>query len=143
MPDSLKLTIDVSMKYKLFRVGVTNLVGDLAIERSEHRRAWLLRFQKEPGWHFPLAVDKLIKVPLRRPFAGRGAELSLGVRDDRGAMTISDRHARFAVNEGAIVRWLGRLGASAFGDFSGRTELEENLFLYETFEGLRRDITRD
>jgi hypothetical protein len=35
------------------------------------------------------------------------------------------------------------LGASAFGDFSGRTELEENLFLYETFEGLRRDITRD
>jgi len=58
-------------------------------------------------------------------------------------MTISDRHARFAVNEGAIVRWLGRLGASAFGDFSGRTELEENLFLYETFEGLRRDITRD
>jgi hypothetical protein len=143
MPDSLKLTIDVSMKYKLFRVGVTNLVGDLTIERSEHRRAWLLRFQKEPGWHFPLAVDKLIKVPLRRPFAGRGAELSLGVRDDRGPMTISDRHARFAVNEGAIVRWLGRLGASAFGDFSGRTELEENLFLYETFEGLRRDITRD
>jgi hypothetical protein len=143
MPDSLKLTIDVSMKYKLFRVGVTNLVGNLTIERSEHRRAWLMRFQKEPGWHFPLAVDKLIKVPLRRPFAGRGAALSLGVRNDRGPMTISDRHARFAVNEGAIVRWLGRLGASAFGDFSGRTELEENLFLYETFESLRKDITRD
>ena len=143
MPDSLKLTIDVSMKYKLLRVGVTNLVADLTIERSEHRRAWLMRFRKEPGWHFPLAVDKLIKVPLRRPFAGRGSELSLGVRDDRGPMTISDRHARFAVNEGAIVRWLGRLGASAFGDFSGRTELEENLFLYETFEALRKDVSRE
>ena len=143
MPDSLKLTIDVSMKYKLFRVGVSNLVADLTIERSEHRRAWLMRFQKEPGWHLPLAVDKLIKVPLRRPFAGQGAELSLGVRDDRGPMTISDRHARFAVNEGAIVRWLGRLGASAFGEFSGRTELEENLFVYETFEALRKDVTRD
>jgi hypothetical protein len=143
MPDSLRLTIDVSAKYKLFRVGFTNLVGDLTIERNEHRRAWLMRFQKEPGWHFPLAVDKLIKVPLRRPFAGRGAELSLGVRDDRGPLTVSDRHARFVVNEGAIIRWLGRLGASAFGDFSGRTELEENLFLYETFEALRRDVSRD
>ena len=143
MPDSLRLTIGVSMKYKLFRVGFTNLVGNLTIERSERRRAWLMRFQKEPAWHFPLAVDKLIKVPLRRPFQGQGAEMSLGVRDDRGPLTVSDRHARFVVNEGAIVRWLGRLGASAFGDFSGRTELEENLFLYETFEALRRDVNRD
>jgi hypothetical protein len=142
MPDSLRVTMDVSMKYRVFRVGFTNLVGNLTIERNEHRRAWLVRFQKEPAWHFPLAVDKLIKVPLRRPFQGRGAEVSLGVRDDRGPMTISDRHARLAVNEGAIIRWLGRLGATAFGDFSGRTELEENLFLYETFEALRKDVTR-
>ncbi len=143
MPDSLRLTIDVSMKYKLFRIGVSNLIGNLTIERSEHRRAWLVRFQQEPAWHFALAVDKLIKVPLGRPFAGRGSEFSIGVRDDRGPMTISDRHLRFAVNEGAIIRWIGRLGASAFGDFSGRTELEENLFLYETFEALRRDVSRD
>ena len=143
MPDSLRVTVDLSVKYKLFRVGFTNLIGNLTIERSEHRRAWLMRFQKEPSWHFPLAMDKLIKVPLRRPFQGTGAELSLGVRSDRGPMTISDRHASFVVNEGAIIRWLGRLGASAFGDFSGRTELEENLFLYETFEALRRDVSRD
>ena len=88
-------------------------------------------------------MDKLIKVPLRRPFAGRGAELSLGVRDDRGPLTISDRYGRVVVNESAIMRWLGRLGASAFGDFSGRTELEENLFLYETFDALRKDVTRE
>ena len=142
MPDSLKMTVDVSMKYKLFRVGVSNLVGDFTIERSDSRRAWMFRFRREPGWHFPLAVDKLIKKPLRRPFQGRGAELSLGVREERGR-TLSERHARFAVNEGAIMRWLGRLGASAFSDFSGRTELEQNLFLYETFEALRRDVNRE
>ena len=143
MPDSLKLTMDVSMKYKAFRIGFRNLVGDFTIERTPNRRAWMMRFQKEPAWQFPLAVDKLIKVPLRRPFAGRGAELSLGVRDDRGPQTISDRYGRVVVNESAIMRWLGRLGASAFGDFSGRTELEENLFLYELFDALRRDVNRE
>jgi len=143
MPDSLRLVVDVSMKYGLFRVGFNNLVGDFTIERSERRRAWMMRFRREPEWHLPLAVDKLIKNPLRRPFQGRGAEASLGVRDDGGAQTISDRHARFVVNESAIMRWLGRLGASAFGDFSGRTELEENLFLYEMFESLRKDVTRE
>ena len=142
MPDSLKLLVDVSMKYGLFRVGVTKLVGDFTIERSTTRRAWMMRFRQEPAWHFPLAVDKLIKNSLRRPFRGSGAELSLGFRQD-GSQTLSERHARFVVNEGAIMRWLGRLGASAFGDFSGRTELEENLFLYETFEALRRAGNRE
>jgi hypothetical protein len=41
------------------------------------------------------------------------------------------------------MRWLGGLGASAFGEFTGRTELEENLFFYETFEALRKDVNRD
>ena len=140
MPDSLRLVVDVSMKYGMFRVGFTNLVGDFTTERSSTRRAWMMRFRREPGWHFPLAVDKLIKNPLRRPFRGNGAELSLGFRED-GGQTLSERHARVVVNESAIMRWLGRLGASAFGDFSGRTELEENLFLYETFEALRKDVT--
>jgi hypothetical protein len=142
MPDSLRLVVDVSMKYRMFRVGFSNLVGDFTIERSATRRAWMMRFRREPGWHFPLAVDKLIKNPLRRPFRGNGAELSLGFRED-GNQTLSERHARFVVNESAIMRWLGRLGASAFGDFSGRTEAEENLFLYETFEALRKDVLND
>jgi len=143
MPDSLRLLVDVSLKYRMFRLGATNIVADFIIERTEQRRAWTIRFRREPEWHFPLAVDKLIKKPLRRPFEGRGAELSLGVRSDLAAQTISERHARLAVSESAIMRWLGRLGANAFGDFSGRTELEENLFLYEMFEALRRDVTRE
>ena len=143
MPDSLLLKVDVSMKWKMFRIGFKNLVGDFVIEKSEHRRAWAMRFHQEPSWQFPLAVDKLIKVPLRKPFQGRGAELTLGVRDDLGAQTISQRHSRFIVSESAIMRWLGGLGASAFSEFAGRTELEENLFLYETFEALRKDVNRE
>lgn len=143
MPDSLRLLGDVSFRYGVLRVGATDIVGDFTVERSERRRAWTMRFRKEPAWHFPLAVDKLIKNPLRRPFQGRGAEFSLGVRSDLAAQTISERHARLAVNESAIMRWLGRLGATAFGDFSGRTELEENLFFYEMFEAMRRDVNRE
>lgn len=120
MPDSLRLLADLSMKYRVFRVGFTKLSGDLVIERSEHQRAWTMRFQREPAWHFPLAVDKLIRNPLRRPFQGRGAELSLGVRNEGSPQTSSYRSARFVVNESAIMRWLGRLGATAFGDFSAR-----------------------
>ncbi len=142
MPDSLRLLVDVSMKYGMFRVGLSGLVGDFTIERSPHHRAWMMRFRREPAWHFPLAVDKLIRNPLRRPFQGNGAEFLLGIRDDLGPQTMSVRHARLAVNESAIMRWLGRLGATAFGEFTGRTELEENLFLYELFEALRRDVSR-
>ena len=143
MPDSLRLLMDVSMKYKMFRVGFKNLVGDFIIERSDHRRAWAMHFRKEPSWQFPLAMDKLIKVPLRRPFSGPGAVMVLSVRDDLGPQSVSQRHSRFVVAESAIMRWLGGLGASAFSEFSGRTELEENLFLYETFEALRKDVNRE
>ncbi len=143
MPDTLRLLADVSVKTGPFRVGFTDLDADFIIERTEHYRAWVMRFRKEPAWHFPLAVDKLIKVPLRRPFRGRGAEFTLGVRDDLGQQTMSIRHTRLVVSESAIMRWLGRLGGRAFGEFSGRTEVEENLFLYEMFEALRRDVKRE
>jgi hypothetical protein len=140
IPDSLLLLSDFSAKYRVFRVGYTNLVADFVIERGEHLRAWMLRFRKEPGWHFPLAVDKLIRSPLRRPFQDRGIELRLGVRDDMGPKTLSFRQARVIVNESAIMRWLGRLGANAFADFSGKTEAEENRFLSLLFAALRADI---
>lgn len=142
MPDDLRLHASASFRYGMFRVGFTNLVGDFLIERSEHRRAWTMRFQREPSWHFPLAVDRLIRNPLRRPFQGRGIEFILAVRDDLGPQTISERHTRLVVNESAIMRWLGRLGATAFGEFTGPTEVEENRFLYEMFAALREDVAR-
>lgn len=140
LPESLQIRMDVSAKFKIFRVGFTNMVGDFVIERGEHEHAWTMRFRKEPSWHFPFAVDKLIKSPLRRPFEGRGSELRLAVRDDPGSQTMSTRQVRTVVRESAIMRWLGGLGATAFGEFSGRSEIEENRFLAELFGALRQDF---
>jgi hypothetical protein len=141
MPDSLQMRIDFSAKFKIFRVGYTNLVADLTLDHSEHTRGWTWRFRKEPEWHFPLAFDKLIRTPLRRPFEGRGAEFQLGVRDDLGPQAMSYRVARIAVRESTIMRWLGGLGASAFGDFANRAEIEESRFLAELFTALQQDVT--
>jgi len=140
IPDSLQMRIDFSAKFKIFRVGYTNLIADFTIEGAEHERAWMWRFRQEPGWHFPFAIDKLIKTPLRRPFEGRGAEFRLGIRDDVGAQAMSYRVARVTVRESTIMRWLGGLGATAFGDFADRTEVEENRFLAELFTALQQDI---
>jgi hypothetical protein len=140
LPDSLLLRVDFSAKFKIFRVGFRNLVGDFTIERGEHERAWMMRFRQEPGWRLPFAVDKLIHTPLRRPFEGRGAEMRLTVRDDLGSQTMSTRQIRLTVNESAIMRWLSGLGGSAFSDFAERTEVEENRFLSQLFTAMREDV---
>ncbi len=142
LPDSLLFITDFSAKYGPFRVGYTDLVGDFTIERGEHEASWMMRWRREPAWHFPLAFDKLIRNPLRRPFEDDGIELRLGVRDDLGAETMSIRRLRFVVNESGVMRWLGGLGATAFGDFSGRTESEENRFLQLVFAALGTDVRR-
>jgi hypothetical protein len=140
LPDSLLLRTDFSAKYKMFRVGYRDLVADFVIEREDHLRAWNLRFRREPAWQLPLAVDKLIRAPLRRPFQGNGIETRLGVRDDGESGAVSFRNVKVTVQESPIMRWIGRLGASAFADFSGTTEAEENRFLSELFAALRADI---
>ena len=140
MPDTLQLRVDVSAKFKIFRVGFSNLVGDFIITRGPHERGWFIRFQREPKWRLPLAVNHLIKGPLKAPFAGRGTEMRIVIRDDLGSQTMSLRHMRTVVNESAIMRWLGGLGGTAFGDFEGTSEAEENRFLVQMFEALRRDF---
>lgn len=140
MGDSLRLHLDFSAKFMMFRVGFSNLVGDFTVERGEHERAWMMRFRREPEWSFPLATDRLIKSPLRSPFEGRGTELRLAIRDDLGSQAMSVRQVRTAVKESAIMRWLGGLGSTAFGDFAGRSEAEENRFLMELFGALRQDV---
>lgn len=140
MPDSLQFLADFSAKFRMFRVGFDNLVGDLTIERSEHDRAFMLRFRREPEWRLPLAVNHLIRTPLRKPFEGRGTEVRVSVRDDLGSQAMSLRHIRTVVHESAIMRWLNSLGGTAFGDFEGPTEAEENRFWVGMFEALRQDI---
>lgn len=140
MPDTLELHADASAKFKIFRVGFRRLVGTAIFEGDAGHRGIAFRWQREPEWRFPLAANQLIRAPLRTPFAGRGIELRLGVRDDLAPQTMSLRHLRLVVHESAIMRWLGGLGATAFGEYEGRTEIEENRFLAACFEALRRDI---
>lgn len=140
MPDTLRVHVDFSARFKIFRVGFSNLVGDFIITRGAHERGWFIRFQREPRWRFPLAANHLIKNPLKTPFEGRGTEMRLVVRDDLGPQTMSLRHMRTVVKESAIMRWLGGLGGTAFGDFEGKSEAEENRFLVQMLEALRRDF---
>jgi hypothetical protein len=140
MPDSLEIHADASVKFKVFRVGFRRLIGSFVLERGAHDRGFAMKWRQEPEWRFPLAANRLIRTPLRTPFAGRGIELRLGVRDDLGSQTMSLRHVRLVVRESAIMRWLGGLGATAFGDYEGQTEVEENRFLRACFEALRRDV---
>jgi len=100
----------------------------------------MMRFRREPDWRFPLAVNHLIRTSLRHPFEGDGITVRLSIRDRVGPQTLLSREAGVAVQESAIVRWLGGLGNSAMSDFAGRAEVEENRYVYEVLAGLRQDF---
>jgi len=99
-------------------------------------------FKREPEWHFSFAADRLLKSPLRRPFIGDGALLRFAIHDGTDAQTLLTRDTRVAVQESAVMRWLGSLGATAMGEFAGGAETAENAFLAELFAALRTDIDR-
>ena len=140
MPDTAQIAIDFSAKFMIFRVGVSRLVGDFIAVRDQHERGWVMRFRREPEWHFPLAVKHLIRTPLRHPFSRDGIGLRITVRDAPGAQSILARQAHLSVQESAIVRWLGGLGSSAMSDFAGRAEAEENRYVYEVLSAIRADL---
>ena len=140
LPDSLQVAIDFSAKFMIFRVGISSLVGDFAFVRSADERGWMVHFRHEPDWHFPLAVNNLIRTSLRRPFAGEGITVRVSIRDRQGPQALLSRQAGVAVQESAIVRWLGGLGNSAMSDFAGRAEAEENRYVYEVLSALRADF---
>jgi hypothetical protein len=139
MPAELTLTGEFFTHILLFDVGVSDLRADFNVIRSEHERGWLLRFREEPDWHLPLASRYLIRAPLRRPFKGAGATLRVSVRDAEGAQTVLARSSAIAVQESAILRFLGSLGFTAMSDFAGKSEAEENRFLAQAFAALRAD----
>ena len=140
IPDSLQVAVDFSAKFMIFRVGVTSLVGDFAFVRGDDERGWSMHFRREPDWHFPLAVNNLIRTSLRHPFRGDGITLRISVRDHAGPQTLLSRQAGVSVQESAIVRWLGGLGNSAMSDFAGRAEVEENRYVFEILSALRDDF---
>lgn len=140
MPDSLQIAVDFSAKVMIFRVGVSSLVGDFSFIRTDEERGWMMRFRHEPDWHFPLAVNTLIRTSLRHPFVGDGITVRISIRDHVAPQALLTREAGVAVQESAIVRWLGGLGNSAMNDFAGRAEVEENRYVFEVLTALRGDF---
>ena len=140
MPDSLLVAVDFSAKFMIFRVGVSSLVGDFRFLKSDDERGWLVKFRREPEWHFPLAVNHFIRTSLRHPFKGDGITVRIAVKDRVGSQSLLTREADVAVQESAIVRWIGGLGNSAMNDFAGRAEVEENRYVFEVLSALRGDF---
>lgn len=139
-PDSFHITLAFSGRVMLFTVGATEMHGTLHILDTPDERGWVMRFQDEPTWQLPLAVENLVRAPLRRPFADEGIQLRLSVRDSAGAQTVLTRELRVAVQESAIVRFLNRLGNKAMSDVTEAVELEMLGYSARVFGALQRDV---
>ena len=140
LPDSLALTGGMTIKVRHFTVGFRDYRGDFTIVRTPHERAWTIASRDEPHWVLPLITERLLKTPLRRPFQGSGAQFRVGVRDDStGGQSVLHRRMHLEVQESTILRFLGRLGAIAVGDYTGKAEREQYAFLDEMFTALVAD----
>jgi hypothetical protein len=140
IPDTLQIKVDFTTKILFFNVGVANMEGEFYNMESDHERGWSMRFRKEPEWKLPPTVRFFIKSPLRRPFQGNGATFRISIRDNPGAQTLLTHRSGVVVQESAILRFLGKLGATAMGDFVGESEAQENRFNAEVFTALRNDV---
>ena len=140
MPDTLVLNMDAQAKLSFFTVGVSNLVGEFVHVHTASERGWAMRFTKEPSWQLPPLAEQLLHSPLQRPFVGDGIQFRIGYRRGTDGQTFLSRSVVLAVQESAIMRFLGTLGFTAMSDYAGQVEEEENRFLAEGFAALRTDI---
>ena len=139
MPDTLELESLVSAKIGIFRVGFEKLHSDFIISRDAREPAWTLHFRREPEWKLPLFTESLIRSSLRRPFQKGGASFRVSLRDE-GGQTLLARRGQIVVQEGTILRFLGRLGSRAYSDLSTRVEKELQNYLRDVFNAMRADV---
>jgi hypothetical protein len=141
LPDSMLLLADFNVKIKIFHVGFHNLSMELTnAAHDDLERDWTMTAHREPQWDLPLIAARLLRAPLRRPFAGEGALFRIGVRAGEGtAPTVIARQARLTVQESAILNFLNSLGSTAMDDFGHDVEREQNVWLRELFLALRDD----
>jgi hypothetical protein len=140
MPDSLVLAADFKTKIKHFTVGFHALSMELLHARQgEMDNEWVVTARREPQWDLPFATARLLRAPLRRPFAGEGSLFRLGVRGDGTGPTVLVRQSRLFVKESAILRFLNSLSSTAMADFESKVEREGNAWLREVFFAMRDD----
>lgn len=140
IPDTLNLRVDMTAKVKLFTIGVKKLYGQWINVHTSKETGWDMRFTKEPEWQLPLAVKSLIKTPLKRPFSGDGTRFRIGIKEGANNQGLLSRQASTVVQESGILRFLGKLGGDAMGDFIADVEKEENKFNATVFRALKEDI---
>jgi hypothetical protein len=138
--DTLTVRVIASTRFGLFTVGVKRLDGIMTIARTPRLRAWDFRWTQPPEWRLPFGTTTLLHGSLRRPFEGSGMLVRLGLRTGDAGQTLSIRDVDLTVRESWIVRWLGKLGGTAFSDFVEQAEIEENRFLAEGLRALGADL---
>jgi len=140
MPDTLELLMDFKTSIKHFGVGFHGLRTELIhVRKSDTENGWVISARREPDWDFPLAMARLIRTPLRRPFAGEGSLFRIGLRGDGGGPTVIFREIRLFVKESAILRFLNALSGAAFSEFAEQVDAEQNAWLREVFVAMRDD----
>ena len=138
-PDSLRLRASFFAKVLFFDVGASNIHADVVPVRTPDARGWSLRFTQEPRWHFPLAVSRLLRAPLRRPFADDGIRVEFIAQRAATGQTLLARNIGITVQESAIIRWIGGLGATAMSDLSILAEQEKDRYVGDVFRALADD----
>ena len=144
MGSGVRLTVDASVKVGPFRVGVRDLAVRALRLTSPNQLALAFRFPAEPDWQLPPLVARLLRSPLRRPFEGSGALMRYGVRTEAhpSGDTLSTvwRDIDITVRESGILRFFGRLGGTALGDFRAGAEKEAERLWEESLRGLASDL---
>ena len=140
MPETLQMSIDATTRFSIFTIGVRAMGGTLGFVRTPQERGWTIRIDKAPEWQLPLFAASMLRAPLRRPFEQGGITGRISFRQGTNGQTELAREFRFAVQESPVTRFLGGLGGSAFSEFDGAAEREENRFNAELFAAMRDDL---
>jgi hypothetical protein len=141
IPDTLRLTGKASAHGAFATVHINAIDAEFVIVRSPTERAWRIRWNHEPQWDFPLSVNRFVSGPLRTPFQGDGVLFSLGFRDGPTGQLTLHREINGTFQETRLIRWMGSLAGSVFGDWEGPVEPEASRFIADAFFGLRDDAT--
>ena len=140
MPDTLELLMDFKTSVKHLGVGFHGLRTELIhVRKSDSENGWVISARREPDWDLPLFTARMIRTPLRRPFAGEGSLFRIGVRGDGTGQTVIFREIRLFVQESAILRFLNALSGAAFSEFADQVDAEQNAWLREIFVAMRDD----
>ena len=141
LPDTLRIHVEAFARIMRFEVGVTDLHGDLALIRGPHARGITARFHREPRWHLPLASQRLLGAPLRRPFEGEGTSLTLAMRDEPGRQSLAVREIDVSVRETGVLSFLNGLGGRVVTDAGGVVEAERDTWLRDLLQALQSDLS--